>query len=143
MKIFLSRDSRYRTYKPTITSYDYDSPVSEDGQSTEKCEVIKRLVKKYHPDLYTDYTPTSSLARRVPVGTLYAKRYLTLTAMLDNLASPIGKLTTPVHVEYFCNFMGGRSSFYNFTKFNYTKFMRIKCTKINALKTQLKLVISL
>ncbi|KAJ8920357.1 hypothetical protein NQ315_005221 [Exocentrus adspersus] len=36
-------------YQPDITSYDYDAPLSESGNYTEKYYVVKELVEKYNP----------------------------------------------------------------------------------------------
>jgi len=34
-------------YEPTVTSYDYDSPISESGDPTEKYLMVKQVIKKY------------------------------------------------------------------------------------------------
>lgn len=36
-------------YKPTITSYDYDAPLSESGEPTEKFFQIKEMIQKHAP----------------------------------------------------------------------------------------------
>ncbi|EFA04110.1 Beta-galactosidase-1-like protein 3 [Tribolium castaneum] len=36
-------------FQPTTTSYDYDAPLSEAGDYTDKYEVIRTLIKKYNP----------------------------------------------------------------------------------------------
>lgn len=52
-------------YTPDITSYDYDAPLSEFGNYTEKYYVVKELIEKYNtvktklPDLPTFKAPTS------------------------------------------------------------------------------------
>lgn len=39
-------------YQPTVTSYDYDAPLSEAGDITEKFKALKEVIKKYNPDAY-------------------------------------------------------------------------------------------
>lgn len=34
-------------YEPTITSYDYDSPLTEDGETTPKYHAFREVIKKY------------------------------------------------------------------------------------------------
>jgi beta-galactosidase len=37
------------TYQPDVTSYDYDAPLSEDGQITPKYEALRQVIGKYAP----------------------------------------------------------------------------------------------
>ncbi|WP_035803679.1 glycoside hydrolase family 35 protein [Kitasatospora mediocidica] len=37
------------TYRPTITSYDYDAPLDESGDPTEKFEAFRKVIAKYAP----------------------------------------------------------------------------------------------
>lgn len=37
-------------YAPTVTSYDYDGPLSEAGDPTEKFFAFQSVIRKYHPD---------------------------------------------------------------------------------------------
>lgn len=39
-----------KDYGPTVTSYDYDCPVSECGDLTEKFFAVQEVIKKYRPD---------------------------------------------------------------------------------------------
>ncbi|KAJ7382031.1 Beta-galactosidase-1-like protein 2 [Desmophyllum pertusum] len=36
-------------YQPTVTSYDYDAPLSEAGDITEKFRALKEVIEKYNP----------------------------------------------------------------------------------------------
>ncbi|PFX33940.1 Beta-galactosidase-1-like protein 2 [Stylophora pistillata] len=36
-------------YQPTVTSYDYDAPLSEAGDITEKFHALRKVFKKYNP----------------------------------------------------------------------------------------------
>ncbi len=35
-------------YEPTVTSYDYNSPLSESGDVTEKFYAVRKIIEKYH-----------------------------------------------------------------------------------------------
>lgn len=36
------------SYMPHITSYDYDSPISEEGKATEKYHSLRQVFQKYY-----------------------------------------------------------------------------------------------
>ena len=40
-------DSEKKNYQPTITSYDYDAPINEQGSPTQKYHDLRELIKKY------------------------------------------------------------------------------------------------
>ncbi|WP_026675335.1 glycoside hydrolase family 35 protein [Alkalihalobacterium bogoriense] len=44
---FMNGANHYDKYYPTITSYDYDSLLSESGEITEKYKQVKEVLKKY------------------------------------------------------------------------------------------------
>ncbi len=46
---FMNGANKYESYKPTISSYDYDSPLDEAGRPTEKFFVLRDVIKKYLP----------------------------------------------------------------------------------------------
>ena len=53
-------------YQPTVTSYDYDCPVSECGDLTEKYFAIKRVAEQYMgkaPDLQVGNLPKHDYGR--------------------------------------------------------------------------------
>lgn len=41
-------------YQPTLTSYDYDAPINEAGDLTDKYYAIQKLIKQYLPDTIDD-----------------------------------------------------------------------------------------
>jgi beta-galactosidase len=45
---FYSGANHSDVYQPTVTSYDYDCLLTEDGERTEKYYLVKDLIKKYH-----------------------------------------------------------------------------------------------
>jgi beta-galactosidase len=46
---FMNGANKYETYKPIISSYDYDSPLDEAGRPTEKFFALRDVIKKYLP----------------------------------------------------------------------------------------------
>ncbi|XP_064650723.1 beta-galactosidase-1-like protein 2 isoform X2 [Lineus longissimus] len=42
-------DPAKNDYKPTITSYDYDAALNEQGDPTDKCYKIRELMQKFYP----------------------------------------------------------------------------------------------
>ncbi|CAG4981214.1 unnamed protein product [Parnassius apollo] len=48
------------TYLPDITSYDYDAPLSEAGDPTEKYYLIRNLLSEYYPEIKNITAPEPS-----------------------------------------------------------------------------------
>ncbi len=46
---FMNGANKYESYKPIISSYDYDSPLDEAGRPTEKFFVLRDVIKKHLP----------------------------------------------------------------------------------------------
>ena len=44
---FLNGANRNKTYEPTTTSYDYDAPLNEAGDLTEKYYAVRNVISKY------------------------------------------------------------------------------------------------
>src|ERR1700761_8420447 len=38
-------------FQPDITSYDYDAPITEQGNAAPKYLMLRRLIQQYRPDL--------------------------------------------------------------------------------------------
>lgn len=51
-------------YRPTITSYDYDAPIAEDGSPTEKFEALQRVIRTHRG------LPAEPVPRRRPAPEL-------------------------------------------------------------------------
>ncbi|MGP3976156.1 glycoside hydrolase family 35 protein [Streptomyces sp. 8N114] len=83
-------------YKPTITSYDYDAPISESGELTEKFHKIREVIGKYAP-LPND--PLPATPRRLAAQTTGTTGAVPLTTLLDKLSGPVHRRTDPVHME--------------------------------------------
>ncbi len=83
-------------YAPQTTSYDYDSPISECGDSTEKYFKIQEVIRKHRPDApFADCKPSPKTA--------YGKIPLTETAPyfpnLDAIAAHRVTTLTPPTME--------------------------------------------
>ena len=46
-KLSLSGANFYHGYKPQITSYDYDAPISESGELTKKYFAMREVILKH------------------------------------------------------------------------------------------------
>ncbi|MFE2557846.1 beta-galactosidase [Streptomyces sp. NPDC059352] len=53
------------TYRPTVTSYDYDSPLDEAGDPTEKYTAFREIIAKYAP-VPSDAVPAPGAKLAVP-----------------------------------------------------------------------------
>src|SRR5699024_11890044 len=51
---FMNGANHYDIYYPTITSYDYDALLTENGEITEKYKAVKEVLKDYI-DVPDDY----------------------------------------------------------------------------------------
>ncbi|MDE7294647.1 MAG: beta-galactosidase [Oscillospiraceae bacterium] len=73
-----------------VTSYDYDAPLTEDGQITEKYRLFKEVISKYAP------------VREIPLTTnIKCKAYGEITCSgKTDLFSVLPKISAPVHSVY-------------------------------------------
>lgn len=58
----------FDTYQPTVTSYDYDAPISECGDLTEKYYQIKKVIEKHtgkQIDINVENTPKAAYGKVV------------------------------------------------------------------------------
>ena len=72
-------------YGPTITSYDYDAPISEPGWDTEKFHAIRDLMSKYLQDGET----LPPIPARNPLVTIPEFTLTESSPLLQNLPQPI------------------------------------------------------
>ena len=82
-------------YQPTVTSYDYDSPISESGELTEKFHKVREVLAKYNS---LPSTPLPATPRRMPAQRVAVRESVPLMDALDALSTPVGR-STPVHME--------------------------------------------
>ena len=83
---FWNGANRQEKYEPTITSYDYDSPLDENGDATEKWFKVREVLAKHVPvDL--SYEPPVSLKKAY--GNVIFTETASLFASLDALSEPV------------------------------------------------------
>jgi beta-galactosidase len=72
-------------YEPTVTSYDYDAPLSECGDVTEKYIAVREVLRKHGAEVSPDL-PEPSRKRRY--GTVAMTRSADLFGCLEALSEP-------------------------------------------------------
>ena len=78
--------NHYEKYEPTVSSYDDDAPVNENGALTEKYFLFREVVSKYVP------APDIELPAPIPAkryGELAFTKSARLLDNLENLAAPV------------------------------------------------------
>ncbi|WP_309120127.1 beta-galactosidase [Paenibacillus sp.] len=74
-------------YEPTITSYDYDSPLSESGEPTAKFHAVREAIARHVPD--ASFPPLPAPIERKAYGRVPLTERAELLAQADRLAAPI------------------------------------------------------
>jgi len=82
-------------YRPTVTSYDYDAPLSEAGDPTPKYWALRDLIGRYAPLPDITLPPP---APKLALGTVDLPESVALFDALDGLSSPI-RLAAPQPME--------------------------------------------
>lgn len=80
--------------QPTISSYDYDAPIAEDGTLTAKYDAFRDVIMKH-----TGVTPPEPppLPERLPAGTATVTERVSLAAVLNR--QPVIESVTPLTFE--------------------------------------------
>jgi beta-galactosidase len=73
-----------KTYEPDVTSYDYDSPVSESGALTKKFFTFRDVIAKYRPGVAIPDPPAPFPAIEVPEFELHE-----IAPLWSNLPDPV------------------------------------------------------
>jgi beta-galactosidase len=73
-------------YQPTVTSYDYDCLLTEDGEPTEKYYLIKDIISKYK-DIPQNRLSTD--IKKKAYGEVELNENVSLFDILDNICEPI------------------------------------------------------
>ena len=90
-------DTGKELYQPTITSYDYDSPIGEAGELTTKFHRIREVIAKYAP---VPDEPLPGLPPRLAAQTARPNATVGLLESLDALSTPV-RSPNPAHMEKF------------------------------------------
>lgn len=78
-----------------VTSYDYDAPLTEDGQITPKYELFKEIISKYAP--IREVTLTTEIKRKA-YGKISCTGKTDLFSVLEKISVPV-KSNFPVTME--------------------------------------------
>jgi beta-galactosidase len=81
--------------QPTVTSYDYDAPLSEEGELTDKYFKVRDVLAKY---VEVDETLLPAPIPKKAYGKVELTSQASLFASLDKLSKPISS-TSPVPME--------------------------------------------
>ena len=83
---FTSGANHYELFKPDVTSYDYDAPLTECGDITPKYMALREVIKKY-----VDYElpPVPQNREKRAYGKFTLTEKASIFDNLDNLSSPI------------------------------------------------------
>ncbi|KAL3288707.1 hypothetical protein HHI36_003142 [Cryptolaemus montrouzieri] len=80
-------------YQPDTTSYDYDAPLTESGDYTDKYVIVKELVKKYNTVL-TKLPVAPSITEKVQ----YQKTAIEKEMLLDDIVSNLPNVVQSLNV---------------------------------------------
>jgi len=92
---FMNGANRFEKYEPTITSYDYDSPLNESGDPTPKYFAYREILSKYSAEPLPEVPP--ALPRKA-YGKIKLTRSASLFDNLESLSKPVIN-TTPLSME--------------------------------------------
>lgn len=78
-----------------VTSYDYDAPLTEDGQITPKYEIFKKIISKYAT---IREVPLTTEIKRKAYGKIPCSQKVSLFSTLEKMCTPVKSLY-PVTME--------------------------------------------
>ncbi len=90
-----------KTYEPAITSYDYDAPINEMGQPTQKYFAIRKLFEGYLPIGKN----LAQLPPSLPVITIPVIKLNETASIFDNLPKPVSSVQ-PEPMEFYNQYHG-------------------------------------
>ncbi|XP_071844090.1 beta-galactosidase-1-like protein 2 isoform X1 [Apostichopus japonicus] len=76
-------------YLPTVTSYDYDAPIAEDGDITDKFLKIKELLKEYVPEETKNIPDLPADIPKRAYADVEITHYMPLDTLLEVNGKPI------------------------------------------------------
>lgn len=93
---FMNGANYHIRFEPTVTSYDYNAPLTESGDRTELYYKIRDLVQEKHGNV-PELTATDS--KKDAYGKVTLSRQAKLFDNLDNLSKPI-RVNSPKFMEF-------------------------------------------
>ncbi len=92
---FLNGANDYDRLTPDVSSYDYDAPLTEDGQITPKYTAMQNVISKY---VSVPHVPLTTRIKRRGYGALPLKDAVSLFAVLEDIGKPVESLR-PIPME--------------------------------------------
>ncbi|XP_071765736.1 beta-galactosidase-1-like protein 2 [Centroberyx gerrardi] len=92
---FMNGAMDFGTYKPQVTSYDYDAPLSEAGDYTTKYQLLRNLFSRYHSEPLPE---VPSLQKRRAYPPVVTQQHLSLWDSLHFTDKPY-RSDRPVNME--------------------------------------------
>ncbi|CAN9511539.1 unnamed protein product [Ophioblennius macclurei] len=92
---FMNGAMDFGTYKPQVTSYDYDAPLSEAGDCTTKYHLLRNLFSQYHAEPLPE---VPSPPERKAYGPVVIQHYISLWDSLHFTEKPY-RSEKPVNME--------------------------------------------
>lgn len=92
-------------YKADITSYDYDAPMDETGDATEKYRILRDVIKDFLP-LPNISIPLKSPKMTIPTIEVHAKAALLSSVSRQILGSEVIQSEKPLTFEQINQFSG-------------------------------------
>ncbi|XP_071958964.1 beta-galactosidase-1-like protein 2 [Antedon mediterranea] len=78
----------HQVYQPDVTSYDYDAPLSESGDATEKFFKIKQLLKEETKGVVPGNLPNVPVSDKIAYGDVSMTHYISLEDTLPLVGAP-------------------------------------------------------
>ncbi|XP_072248977.1 beta-galactosidase-1-like protein 2 isoform X1 [Leuresthes tenuis] len=92
---FMNGAMDFGTYKPQVTSYDYDAPLSEAGDCTTKYQLLRNLFRQYHSEPLPEVPAPQERRAYEPV---FVQQHLSLWDSLHFADKPY-RSERPVNME--------------------------------------------
>lgn len=83
---FYNGCSYHQGIDPQVTSYDYDAPISEWGEETEKYRLFKKVISKYKVNKHEEKVEVIPIKN---LGKVELNRKVSLFSTLDEIVKPI------------------------------------------------------
>lgn len=98
---FTSGANHAEHYTPDVTSYDYDAPLSEDGQCTPKFDALRQVIARYRdvPERQSSFAVTRAEPRELAVAGRAAV-LSQLHQMVAPVASPLAQTMEDLNQGY-------------------------------------------
>ncbi|XP_037568827.2 beta-galactosidase [Dermacentor silvarum] len=94
---FKSGANDHSGFQPQITSYDYDAPITEAGDATEKFKAIRELIDEFFPGRVKAKVPSPK--KKMALADITMKRMFGLTTLRQLMSNRTTNSTYPLTFE--------------------------------------------